>query len=330
MQPTYTVEARDFHIVIKTLRTVACRCMVALGLYGVLSMLVVLAVRHLRSSDSAQRLPNRRAWLLAVVTVFLLATAQVGLDLGNFFRVPDVLVSLVEEGNEDDSARTLDLELLRLRLYSAKDLIMTTNNLVVDSIFIYRCYSVWSHKRYIVALPTLMLLATTIYNYTASIANDSPSLVLGKILDLRYGLILSMLTNIVLMLLTAGRIWWARRQLSSVLQDPELDRRYNTAIAMVIESGALYCINVLVVVIAETVAPARNEVVTEVFWGSLSQIMNIAPLLIIVRVGMGRTNEESANKSLYSRSLHFRTENRSTVMSQRPLSGRSVSLSTVV
>ncbi|KAF7324546.1 hypothetical protein MKEN_00495800 [Mycena kentingensis (nom. inval.)] len=317
MSSSYTVGAEDFEVTMTTLRIAACRCLIAVGLYGLLTILVVLALRHL-SSNQRPSIPNRGPWLLAVTTIFLCATAQIGLDIAIFFQVHKFLMLLVEQGCGGDvvplSEQALAVQMRTIRLYFAKDLFMATNNLLVDAIFIYRCYVVWAHKTYVVALPALMLLATSVYNYTAAFADDWYYLRLGRLVDPRYGLILSVLTNVVLVLLTAGRIWWARRQLRVVLQDPELERRYNTAMAMVIESGALYCANVIALVIAETYSPG-NSPAAELLWGSLSQIINIAPLLIIVRVGFGKSGGEISNESATGAAqktvLHFRMRNRS-------------------
>ncbi|KAJ7834205.1 hypothetical protein B0H14DRAFT_1158411 [Mycena olivaceomarginata] len=56
---------------------------------------------------------------------------------------------------------------------------------------------------------------------------------------------INLTTNLTLMALTAGRIWWIRRHVVTILE-PSVTRTYDTVIAMILESGAIYCITIIV------------------------------------------------------------------------------------
>ncbi|KAJ7480279.1 hypothetical protein B0H11DRAFT_1916020 [Mycena galericulata] len=103
---------------------------------------------------------------------------------------------------------------------------------------------------------------------------------------------MSILTNIILIALTAGRIWWIRRD-ARVLSESASIRIYNTVITIILESGAIYCFSVLIFVIF--VSSVDNKMMLSVLRAAMPQIVNIAPALIIVRVGLGRAFEDTAD-----------------------------------
>ncbi|KAJ7182843.1 hypothetical protein C8R43DRAFT_968240 [Mycena crocata] len=115
---------------------------------------------------------------------------------------------------------------------------------------------------------------------------------------------MSVVTNVVLMALTAGRIWWIRRD-ASVLADCASVRRYNMVIAIILESGAIYCLSVIIyVTIVSILNPGNFSPLIDIFRGVVPQIMNIAPALIIVRVGLGYNgsgSEQQQSESAGSR-----------------------------
>ncbi|KAJ6568077.1 hypothetical protein DFH09DRAFT_1468413 [Mycena vulgaris] len=79
---------------------------------------------------------------------------------------------------------------------------------------------------------------------------------------------------------TAGRIWWARQEIRVVLTKPRIVRKYNTAIAMMLhlllnrDSGSSFRIFL------------PSVPVSQIFRGAIPLVVNIAPTLIIVRVGL--------------------------------------------
>lgn len=89
--------------------------------------------------------------------------------------------------------------------------------------------------------------------------------------------------NIVVTALNATRIWWLAREAREVL-GPTLTRRYYSAMAIVIESGAIYSLYVLVDQLIKTVIN-KNLIILD---AGLTQVVSIAPTLIIVQVGLGR------------------------------------------
>ncbi|KAJ7257118.1 hypothetical protein C8J57DRAFT_1343762 [Mycena rebaudengoi] len=167
------------------------------------------------------------------------------------------------------------------------DYLLVANNLLTDSLFIHRCYVIWGRNLQVVIIPAISLIVTTVIGSVGAPHRDA----IGGVDDIYYRLAFGMiiLTNLTLMSLTAGRIWWIRRDIVTVLE-PSVTRTYDTVIAMILESGAIYCISIILYLIA-TVHLNRQDSLPaiSVLKAVIPQIMNIAPTMIIVRVGSGRS-----------------------------------------
>ncbi|KAF9462263.1 hypothetical protein BDZ94DRAFT_1261478 [Collybia nuda] len=115
-------------------------------------------------------------------------------------------------------------------------------NLVANSLFAYRCYVIWGRKKYILWLPSLLILAETgfgsLWCLSSMLFGESFDKIDG--FDTRTPLIFTLTTNVALTGLSAGRIWWISRELR--ILGPQVTRKYNTIIALVVESGPIYCI----------------------------------------------------------------------------------------
>ncbi|KAJ7252367.1 hypothetical protein B0H12DRAFT_1233900 [Mycena haematopus] len=172
------------------------------------------------------------------------------------------------------------------QLVSGNSLVYAVNNFIADGLVVYRCYAVWNKNIFVTILPILMLIAVT---------------VLGVIWGFDANFIsypffaLSLATNVLVTILTAGRIWWISRHSRAYLKTTE--KR--------VESGMLYSATVLAYMVVISIPSV--SILGEPIFQMLVQIMGIAPTLIIVRVGLEAKGEEL--KATSSRS------------SQRPLFG---------
>ncbi|KAJ7040871.1 hypothetical protein C8F04DRAFT_1253373 [Mycena alexandri] len=163
---------------------------------------------------------------------------------------------------------------------SADDMLYVANNIVADSLLIYRCWVVWNRNIF-VTIPGLTGLVILI---VFSADQQIP-------LSAYYAMTLA--TNVVLSVLTAGRIWWIGRQ-SRLAQTSKSSAQspYASTISIILESGIIYSVFVVVRIAVDDLQP-ENVVffVTEM----LRQIVGIVPTLIIVRVGLGMSVESSSS-----------------------------------
>ncbi|KAJ7754378.1 hypothetical protein DFH07DRAFT_959827 [Mycena maculata] len=257
-------------------------------LHGILFVLLIAATYLLCHRTGA----GRRPLAAATSMMAILAALQLGVHIRGTVLAFQILRLAVEGEVYPQSARAIHATDLFADLYTMEDFLLVTNNLVADSLFTYRCFVVWGSNIRVVILPMVMVFTTTLLGYLCAYQDDYSSS--GPYIDFRVAFLMSVLTNVVLMALTAGRIWWVRRD-ASVLAYSAGVRRYNTVIAIILESGAIYCVCVIFYVIVVSVLnPGDFTPLVDIFRGSVPQIMNIAPTLIIVRVGLGYGTTETA------------------------------------
>ncbi|KAF7375385.1 hypothetical protein MSAN_00426100 [Mycena sanguinolenta] len=248
--------------------------------YGVLLVLSCIAAHGLYHRTGGAR----KMLAAATFAMALLATSQVVIHVVVAMLDLEILRLEIEGERWPVSPTRVRVVNQAYRLGTGKDLLLTTNNLVTDSLFIYRCFLVWGRSPRVVVLPILMLVATTVLGYLSAYKDD---LVDPCFLDQRIVYIMVLLTNVMLLTLTAGRIWWIRRDAILVLESAHV-RKYDTVVAIILESGAIYCLSIICFLISISVS-SDDTAITQIFRSALPQIMNIAPTLIIVRVGVGNT-----------------------------------------
>ncbi|KAJ7624372.1 hypothetical protein FB45DRAFT_82248 [Roridomyces roridus] len=235
--------------------------------------------------------PGRLPLAILTTAMALLATAQFAMHIATTVLGLVMLQATVKDGTGSMNDSLANPPTYAEKMYwvvkLAQDLMMLINCVMADGLFVYRCYLVWGRPRKVVlVLPVLLLLATiatgsiTAYDEDYMDAPPAPFTI-----DPRIVFVLTLFTNFTLMILTAGRIWWVTRQQRAVL-GPELMPPYNAAMAIILESGVIYCAGLILQVVALTI---QNWQAIPVYLtqGVATQLVNIAPTLIVVRVGMG-------------------------------------------
>ncbi|KAJ7796525.1 hypothetical protein B0H14DRAFT_3157974 [Mycena olivaceomarginata] len=235
--------------------------------YGIYLVLFCICIYILLNRP---RNPGNTILLVTAIALFTLATVQ-------------AVINLVLGAADVDG-----IDLPYDQLVVATSVVYVVNNFIADGLVIYRCYVVWNNNILVTIPPTLMLIAAT---------------VLGIIVSLDLNLTaypffaLSLATNVLVTILTAGRIWWICRRSRGAYSKTAEQRRYVSAVAILIESGMLYSATVLTYLIVVSIP--RVSILEEPIFQALIQIMvsteliqAIAPTLIIVRAGMNLRGEE--------------------------------------
>ncbi|KAJ7658053.1 hypothetical protein B0H17DRAFT_1097225 [Mycena rosella] len=163
-------------------------------------------------------------------------------------------------------------------IQNAAYIIYAINNSIADGLLIYRCYVVWNHDWRVIVLPVMLLIASTACG-------------LDVFLDATPQFAVILATNFLATGLTAGRIWWISHHSRAYL-GATAQRRYAFAIALVVESGMLYSATILAFLIVISF-PSLSSTLEEPLLQIVTQVMGIAPTLIIVRVGLDVTVEDS-------------------------------------
>ncbi|KAF8184040.1 hypothetical protein K438DRAFT_1838137 [Mycena galopus ATCC 62051] len=180
------------------------------------------------------------------------------------------------ELNHDCFARTI---------LTAQGLVAVINNFVTDSFFSYRCYVIWGFQRKMLLLPSLFMVATLVAGIRAATSLDITDQ------QIVYGL--GAATNLILTVLTVGRLMWIRRAASCVGLNNSFHIRCNRAINLMLESGAIYCIAAILTLVTVSVDDLEVYVIE---LGFLSHLLNIIPTFSLVYVGLNTPADQDHPK----------------------------------
>ncbi|KAJ7019424.1 hypothetical protein C8F04DRAFT_1321909 [Mycena alexandri] len=253
--------------VLSTQIIAACVQLVLYGIYLVLFILAIYTLARRRAAGKNLMLGYTSVMAIfgtAQFVIFLIHTAVVA-------RFVEVLVKQDVTSNSTPNAELAKLVSTKNSLFTAQQIIFAGNNMVTDTLLLYRCFVLWGSRRRLFVIPAILIACTFAVGCASALIVAVPSSV---------PYVAAALTNLLLVGLIAGRIWWIRRD-ARVVAGNGLRKRYNTVIEMILESGVLY------LVVAVLLAVFQDGIVFNSVLLSVGvHMINIVPTLIIVRVGL--------------------------------------------
>jgi len=159
-------------------------------------------------------------------------------------------------------------------------------NALADAILIWRCYIIWGSSWRAVAFPCVAYVV----NIGGFIVGALPLLGPSERTAVAVCIGTTFFTNVVASSLAAGRIWWISRRASYVLSQNSR-RTYANLTAILIESGCIYPISIIVVLII-FIVPTTSTISVLISIAPVYHIVGISPTLIIVRVGLGVSTDD--------------------------------------
>ncbi|KAJ7732725.1 hypothetical protein DFH07DRAFT_1065536 [Mycena maculata] len=247
-------------------------------LYGIYAALFAFYLHVLHTGG----ISNNRFLTVATISLFLLCSTHFSLVTASTIldnRISEALAIGLDLG-DDETSNYVGV---------AVAVVYVTSNAVADSIFIFRCYAIWNFRRTILIIPAVLAISCAVLGYldvfwSASDFGDwdfSFSFITTLAM---LPITVSLLTTLILMGLSVGRIWWLARTARKVM-GKRITSRYYTICAMILESGALYCVGGILYVIftIRTYNTTRGTI--------LGQLVGITPTIIAVRVGLGKSVE---------------------------------------
>ncbi|KAF8129998.1 hypothetical protein K438DRAFT_1887081 [Mycena galopus ATCC 62051] len=250
--------------------------------YAIFLILFIIAIRNLgRRETAGKSVLLTFSWALAA-----LGTAQAVLCISRTIETLRLLNKVVKQGADLNPgpvpARTYIL------LGFAEDVVFVVNNLTADLLFLYRCYVIWGPQKKVLVVPGTFILSTVVLGCISSTQALSP------ISTAVYTI--GAATNLTLVAFTAGRIWLKQRDAIHIDTNSTLRNRYSTVIAMIVESGALYCFFAILCAITSQIKEKLQSAIGDITFGvtvsASAQGMNILPTVIIVRAGMGHNIQD--------------------------------------
>ncbi|KAJ7312364.1 hypothetical protein DFH08DRAFT_1087589 [Mycena albidolilacea] len=257
-------------------------------LYGAYFVMFGFYLNVLRVYGAARN----RSLTIATAMLFIFCTAHCALQITTTTLYNQLVSTSLEDSKPVFDRTFKDYSALAI----ATNAVYVTSNMIADSIFILRCYAIWNFQLKIIIFPVLLTLAVAGVGYTNAFwplhipsSLRSPSLVVAEFSFklLKISTLLSIFTTVILMVLTAGRIWWMARTARTLL-GRTVTRKYYTACAMILESGVITCASAIAfAAIGFTLDPIYST--TGAVLGQLVFEQGIAPTIIAVRVGLGRS-----------------------------------------
>ncbi|KAF7292056.1 hypothetical protein MIND_01231700 [Mycena indigotica] len=233
----------------------------ALLMHGVFILLFILALSYLfRTYPDGYRIPGRTFLRLTAILLAVFAVVQVVLDVSLVILIANVLTGKVTRG----SAPRMLMWTYRM-LYLARQGSLAVNNLIADILFLYRCKRIWGTHRltpYIITFVSFLIIGT------AAIAGVT----IYYKLNIRIPFGAALGTNVVLLVLTAGRIWYKGRR-AEPLMGRRLRTRWRAAVAIILESSLLYVAANMLYMISQTRNVPPFTGAQSICWGALAQLV---------------------------------------------------------
>jgi hypothetical protein len=269
-------------------------------LYGANIVMFILCVVVLVK----KRIGNRVPWYLlgAVCLQFILSTIHIGITFG----------TAINALNKTQAADSTTAELIQVWLSVAGNwtdavpIIYDINNLIGDTILIWRLYVSYGNNWLITILPIGLALsssACTLFGSLSPLDNDVTKSILPPVVTA--GLCLTAATQLLVSTLIAGRIYVASRWFYRTQGSLDQKSPYSGIMWIVVESGAaLAAVDIIFL------GAWRSDLggVAQLILIMLGQLCTMVPLSIITRValrvafdGSTQTSGPSGNSTLHSK-----------------------------
>ncbi|KAI3616735.1 hypothetical protein WG66_017150 [Moniliophthora roreri] len=279
--------------------------------YGIYTVLFIISLHILVHQQDC---PNRVLYMFFTIALFTLTSAFIVLETFAYAYEATLWFTFTKNQDwasflaylEHDKAKTIQVG---FQVALPPCLVM-----IADLMLLHRCYVIWGSSKWIAFPFIFIMLSLAICEIVASvfevigISNTADPakvqvLLQGNTIDTAFWLA-EMGVNIILTLLTAGRIWWISQEARKHM-GPAIKTKYNTIVAIILESGILYPIFLTTAVIYSLLLDP-DAVGSIPFSLALVayQVAGIAPTLIIIRAAGGKTVEHTTMNQVVS-SLHF-------------------------
>ncbi|KAG7097974.1 hypothetical protein E1B28_005284 [Marasmius oreades] len=280
--------------------------------YGIYILIFGVSIRVLLRPGRPTTISN--LYLPCTIFSFIMATIYVGTVTAKYVHQAVLCFTTVKTKEYLQLAEFLTYDVESAVEFALMVLTGALMNIVADCMLIHRCYACWGFRRAILIPLVVMAVALDGLDFITSIggiANFNTSIPGHSELYDKFGIISNgdgiaiAAFNMLLTVLTAGRIWWTSRKDLKGAQNQEMFSFFTAAI---IESGAMFSITKLVAMIVPLVVDPNLHGLVPIDLATLAVLLSgLAPTLIIVRVAYRSKSNPQAeqNENFISRSMAF-------------------------
>ncbi|KAI0328846.1 hypothetical protein GY45DRAFT_1372082 [Cubamyces sp. BRFM 1775] len=257
-------------------------------LFGAFTVLFTIAIWILLYREKVRGRSRTNRVLCATSTaMWLLSVAHLAIDVTRAIRGFAVGGQTVG-GTEAFYARVNDLTDV------AKNAVYLVMTLLADSFVSYRLYIVWNRAWWVLIIPVLLLIATTVAGFGVCIEigltkPGNPIFANNLQPWIRAFFALSLTTNLFATVLITGRIMWANRRVRDYRANGGATGSHWEVIETMIQSAAIYSA-ALIAVLGTYLANSNAQYVC---LDSIQPLIGIVFTLIIIRVGLASTMNDS-------------------------------------
>jgi hypothetical protein len=163
--------------------------------------------------------------------------------------------------------------------------IFVANNFIADLLLLYRCYVVWNKQKLPVALASLLVIVDTVWGW---VGEGTPIFALtARFAPVFYWSVFA--TNVLMTAATAARIYWISRSVTPLLKDRGGLNRYQIAVAILVESAAIYSACLLALVLSFQDTEKRF-----ILGCVVMRMVAVMPTLMVVQVGLSQTKRNES------------------------------------
>ena len=283
------------------LKTLYSSTLVDIALAGIQLFMWIYMITRLGSTPTE----SKRARMLYIVVSFILLSLSSVAAVFNAIGIYRVLFEAVP-GDENVAQGWEIMDRVNKEVLVYGEVVWSIAVFTTDTVLVYRCYTVWFHKRW-VSIPPILLLITNMGLLAKSIAvllTDPTQR--DRRLDIA-NIFISVFLHLIITALICGRLLHAHRKLSQLMTSEKTKNPYLGTMSILIESAAPLALFGIGTAITVALPPYPNVAkVGMIFQIPYKIFMTMSLQLIIFRIAMGWSwAEERESKILISQEMKF-------------------------
>ncbi|KAF9256590.1 hypothetical protein L218DRAFT_188768 [Marasmius fiardii PR-910] len=259
-------------------------------IYGVYIVTFGLSVHTLSRHNPL----SSKLYVGATVTLFVLATFYTAAYVWGVSRQTMIYFKAATTKDYTALLDYLAFNEKKTAWFSILNLAATFMNVVADIMLIHRCCIIWQSRIVMYLLASIAVFVNGIFmgSVIAGVIGASTSnhylFETGSAINNATGIPMAVF-QVILALMTGGRIWWISRHARRCMGQ-STNMRYNSITSIIIESGILYatCL-VLSLTLPLVFDPHAEGIVPFDFSPVVALMSGLAPTMIIVRVAQGKS-----------------------------------------